>query len=130
LEVLDSQRFLLQDEGVFRIMTSRLFSIAAALTLTLLVGRIVDMTTGQPLGGVLVQTGTGTHRLSTRTGPDGRFVLRGLAPGNRRLHVSSRDVPPQTLSIRVRGKRETLLLHACSTTLDYHCGGTSGGGGA
>lgn len=108
--------------------TRRLLAFALSLTFTFLVGRLLDATTGQPLGGVSIRLDTGAHRLRTRTGADGRFILKNVPPGKHALHASSRDVPPQTLPIRVHGRRQTLLLHACSTTLDYRCGNAGAGG--
>jgi hypothetical protein len=92
------------------------------LALTVLVGKIVDRTTGQPLTGVDVSAGGGAKIVPARTDDAGRYTLRGLAPGKYTLSVSSDDVPPQTFDVKVRaGKSQQFNITACSTTLDYSC---------
>jgi hypothetical protein len=105
---------------------TRILSLAATLTLTLLVGQMTDRTTGQPLRGVQITVLSGGRVLRAATGADGRFRLPGLQPGPRTLHYSSADVPPQSLKLTVHGARQSIAITACSTTLDYSC--ETGGG--
>lgn len=106
---------------------SRLLAACAALTYTLLLGRITDRTTGQPLRGVRIAVQSGAAMLHTVTDAHGRFRLADVRPGTVTLRYTSDDVPPQTLTVRVRGPRQHLIIAACSTTLDYSC---DGGGGS
>ncbi len=106
---------------------SRLTRALVALALALLAGRVTDATTGQPLAGVQVTAARGIARHAATTGRDGRFALK-LAPGTYRLTWQSRDVPPHGIqTVRVHGTT-TYDIKACSTTLDYNCGGGSGSG--
>lgn len=107
-------------------MYRSLIPAATALALTLLVGQITDRTTGQPLRNVQVQVSQGHATLHARTGKDGRFEIKGLKPGAHILRYSSDDVPPQSLSITLKGAKQQISITACSTTLDYSC--ASGGG--
>lgn len=101
----------------------------AAAALAALTGTLHDNTTGQPLVGVAVTAGSGTHAQTARTDTNGRFVLRHLAPGTYTLHFSSKDVPAQSARVRVRGGMVHVDLRACSMTLDYSCAGSNGGPG-
>ncbi len=97
-----------------------------------LTGTIHDKTTGQPLTGVTVTTRQGPNTFTARSDSNGRFTLRGLADGKYTLHLSSHDVPAQDFQVRIEGSQAHVNLRACSTTLDYSCGGggyPSGGGG-
>jgi 5-hydroxyisourate hydrolase-like protein (transthyretin family) len=96
---------------------------APLLALTILVGHVVDRTTGQPLTGVDVSvTGTAAKIAPTKTNDAGTFKLRGLATGTYTVTVSSDDVPPQTFSVVVHATKEQRFeITACSTTLDYSC---------
>jgi protocatechuate 3,4-dioxygenase beta subunit len=92
------------------------------LALTVLVGKIVDRTTGQPLTGVVVSAQGAAKITPARTDDSGRYTLHGLAPGKYTLSVSSDDVPPQTFDVKVHaGKTQQFNMTACSTTLDYSC---------
>ena len=106
---------------------NRLLSTCCALAFTLLLGQITDRTTGQPLVGVHIDLSQGRTTLRATTGTDGRFRLAGVRPGRHVLHYSSDDVPPQQATVSVRGTRTSLRITACSTTLDYSCGGGGGG---
>jgi protocatechuate 3,4-dioxygenase beta subunit len=106
---------------------SRLFAACAALTYTLLLGRITDRTTGQPLPGVRIAVRSGAAALHTVTDAHGRFRFARVRPGTVTLRYASNDVPPKTITVRVRGPRQHLVIAACSTTLDYSC---EGGGGS
>ncbi|HLI94521.1 MAG TPA: carboxypeptidase regulatory-like domain-containing protein [Candidatus Baltobacteraceae bacterium] len=109
-------------------MKSRLaLTLLPTLALTLLIGQITDRTTGQPLGGVRVTLESGGHQLHAKTGADGMFRFANVEPGVRTLRYSSADVPPQSSTVTVHGARQRLALTACSTTLDYSCGGDGGG---
>ena len=106
---------------------SRLTRAFVTLALAILAGRVTDMTTGQPLAGVRVTAAHGIVRHTVTTSRDGRFALK-LAPGTYRLTWQSRDVPPHAVeAIHVRGNTK-YDIKACSTTLDYSCGGGSGSG--
>ncbi len=109
-------------------MLARQGSVYIAAALAVLSGTITDKTTGQPLQGVTVTVTHGSHMLRTRSDADGHFVLRSVPDGDYALEFSSRDVPPQTVKVRVHGSSTHVTLKACSMTLDYRCGGNSGGG--
>lgn len=102
--------------------------ILLTAALAVLIGTITDKTTGQPLEHVTVTTTTGSHTLRTRTDSAGHFVLRPIGDGAYTLHFSSRDIPPQTAQVHVRGASTRVMLQACSMTLDYSCGDGSSGG--
>jgi hypothetical protein len=108
---------------------SRIFPLAAAAALTLLTGHITDKTTGQPLAGVRIIASGHAGRYAATTNAHGLFHL-ALPGGRYRLNFSSRDVPPQQQDVTIAGKRQSITLQACSTTLDYACGAGPGGGGA
>lgn len=104
-------------------------SLAFFAALTILTGTITDKTTGQPLVGVNVTTTAGKHELHALTNRQGRFEFPDLTAGSYTLHLSSHDVPPQTMQVRVTGKTTHVTLSACSTTLDYSCSGPDMPGG-
>jgi Carboxypeptidase regulatory-like domain len=104
--------------------------IFLAASFAIVVGTITDKTTGQPLVGVVVTTTAANQHLRARTDAQGHFTLGNLPAGTYTLHLSSDDVPPQTLHIQVKEKDAHLNLRACSTTLDYKCGGGSSPGGS
>lgn len=108
-------------------MNRSLIPAAAALAFTVLLGQITDRTTGQPLRNVAVQVTQGHTMLRARTDENGRFELKGVKPGSHSLRYLSDDVPPQTVSITVKGAKQRISITACSTTLDYSC---AGGGGS
>src|ERR1700761_8682433 len=91
-----------------------------AVALALVIGRLTDLTTGQPLTGVTITVaGSSAHGV---TDENGNFRLKNVAAGAHALSLQSSDVPPQTRTITV-GKGAKTLVHivACSTTLDYSC---------
>jgi hypothetical protein len=90
--------------------------VFAAVTLVLS-GRVLDLTTGQPLAGVHVRAG----RTAATSDAHGRYALRGLHAGTVTLVLESDDVPPQQLSVTLGAKATEHDLRACSTTLDYNC---------
>ncbi len=96
------------------------------LAVTLLSGHVLDRTTNQPLPGVRVTT-TGA---SASTDKDGRYVLRGLAPGSYTLTLQSSDVPAYRIHVTLKPGRNERDVRACSTTLDYGCGEAPAPGGA
>ena len=100
-----------------------------AAVLVVLSGTITDKTTGQPLQGVTVTASAGSQTLHSRTDAEGHFVFTHITDGRYTLHLSSRDVPAQTINVRVQGTSTQLTLKACSTTLDYSCGGGDSSGG-
>jgi hypothetical protein len=93
-----------------------------AFGLVVLMGHIVDRSTGQPLVGVDVSA-SGAAKISPgKTNDAGQYTLRGMSPGHYTLTVSSDDVPPQTFELDVHGaKVQHFNITACSTTLDYSC---------
>jgi hypothetical protein len=101
------------------------YGAVAALALAVLVGRVTDATTGQPLRGVTVAVGS--HE--TTTDANGAYKLSGLAPGPQTLSASSDDVPLQRRNVVVKQQSAptTVDLVLCSTTLDYGCGGAGPG---
>lgn len=108
-------------------MTHLPVHLAAALAV--LSGTITDKTTGQPLQGVTVTATEGSQTLRARTDAEGHFVLQHVADGNYTLHMSSRDVPAQTVTVRVHGPTTHVSFKACSMTLDYSCGAGDSSGG-
>lgn len=106
----------------------RFGTLAAALAVTILVGQVTDKTTGQPLIGVQITGSAHSAHFLAKTNRHGMFHLN-LPPGRYTLHLSSADVPPQQREVLVKGKRQSVTLEACSTTLDYSCG-QGGPGGA
>jgi hypothetical protein len=98
--------------------TRRPAAFVAAWLFAVLIGSVVDRTTGQPLPGVTIALGN-LHAIS---GTDGTFRLSGVKPGRATLNVSSDDVPPQTFSVTVGTTTSHVALRLCSTTLDYNCG--------
>jgi len=105
--------------------------LAATVTLATLPGRVLDTTTGQPLPGVRVTAGAASAKTDAR----GRFTLRRVRLGTQTLTLESNDVPLQRITVRVGARNAPRDLRACSTTLDFHCGGADGpapaaGGGA
>jgi protocatechuate 3,4-dioxygenase beta subunit len=98
----------------------------ALLVVTLLGGRVLDRTTGQPLPDVRVST-TGA---STLTDKNGHYALRGLTPGSYTLTLQSNDVPAYRVRVTLKSGRNERDIRACSTTLDYGCGEAPAPGGA
>ena len=95
-----------------------------ALVFAVLVGRVTDATTGQPLPNVTIAIGS--HH--TTTDAHGAYRLNGVSPGRYTLSASSDDVPPQHRGVVVKqGAQTTVNLVLCSTTLDYGCGGAGPG---
>lgn len=109
---------------------SRLAALWTTLALALLVGRITDITTGQPLAGVKITAAHGDVRRGATTDSRGRFQLR-LPAGKYDVTWQSADVPAQHAAVRV-STQTRYDIKACSTTLDYSCGGgaPSSGSGA
>ncbi len=100
------------------------YGAVAMLALAVLVGRVTDATTGQPLRGVTIAVGT----RQSITDANGAYKLTGLTPGTHTLSASSDDVPVQRRSVVVKQQDAptTVNLVLCSTTLDYGCGGGPG----
>lgn len=101
-----------------------LSALLAAVT-----GTLTDKTTGQPLTGVTISTSAGAKTIHAKTDAHGHFNLGKLPAGTYTLHLSSPDVPAESLRVRVRGASTNLHIKACSTTLDYSCAGPGGPGG-
>ena len=93
-------------------------SLVASWMFAVLIGTVADRTTGQPLPGVHVSLGA-AHATSRA---DGTFRLNGVKPGAATLTVSSDDVPPQHIAVKVGPATSHVALRICSTTLDYNCG--------
>jgi protocatechuate 3,4-dioxygenase beta subunit len=104
---------------------SELRAAATALMLAVIVGRVTDATTGQPLAGVSITIGS-RH---TSTDQHGAYRFTALTPGHYTLSASSKDVPLQHRSVVVKqhSAETTLDLVLCSTTLDYSCAGAGPG---
>ncbi len=90
----------------------------APLALAILVGSVLDRTTGQPLPKVAIVAGS-SHATSRA---DGSFRLPNLKPGAVTLSLTSDDVPPQTVTVTVGSSTTRHDIRVCSTTLDYNCG--------
>ena len=91
-----------------------------AVVTLVLVGRVLDRTTGQPLPHVRVAVAGGPHAASDA---EGRFVLRGLHGRRIVVTLESDDVPPQHVGVTLASRGTTTHdVRACSTTLDYSCG--------
>ena len=101
--------------------------IVSALVLAVVVGRVTDQTTGQPLPNVTIAVGS----LRAKTDARGAYKLTGVEPGRYTLTASSDDVPPQHRSFEVKtnAAQTVVNLVLCSTTLDYGCGGSGPGPG-
>jgi Carboxypeptidase regulatory-like domain len=99
---------------------------ALALALVMFWGTLLDQTTGQPLTGVQVNA-TGPSAARASTDSRGKFSLSNLKPGQYTITVESRDVPRQSFPFKIT-RSTTQTIRACSTTLDYHCGGPGGPG--
>jgi hypothetical protein len=100
-----------------------------ALVLAVFAGRLIDITTGQPLPEVRI-TLSGPSTASVTSDRLGRFTIKGLKAGNYAVTMQSKDVPLQRASVRLRANVTTMLdLKICSATLDYHCGDAGGGAG-
>jgi Carboxypeptidase regulatory-like domain len=93
-----------------------------ALALAVLFGQIHDATTGQPLIGVEVRGGSRT----ATTDAHGRYRLNNVPAGRMTLSIFSDDVPLQHRSVTVKEPQTEFDFKACSTTLDYGCGGGGG----
>ncbi|MGH7708874.1 MAG: carboxypeptidase-like regulatory domain-containing protein [Vulcanimicrobiaceae bacterium] len=109
----------------------RVIGLLSTIAFAVVFGSIADRTTGQPLTGVHV-TATGANHRTIRavSNAAGHYVLRGVAPGAYSVTVSSDDVPPQRFSVNVgKAPKQRFDMTACSTTLDYGCGGPAPSGG-
>jgi hypothetical protein len=92
------------------------------VSFVVLLGAILDRTTGQPLTGVDVRATAGKTSAHAVTDANGRFTLRGLPAGAAAVTVQSDDVPPQRFTVTVKSAAtQHVELRACSTTLDYSC---------
>ena len=101
-------------------------ALAIALSLGTLSGRVLDTTTGQPLPHVTVRAGNAHGVTDAR----GRFALRGVRLGDVPVTLESNDVPLQHVTVHLGARAASHDLRACSTTLDYHCGGAPSAPGA
>ena len=88
--------------------------------------QLIKLLERMELRNVQIQVTQGRATLRARTGADGRFKIKGITPGPHTLRYSSDDVPPQTLSITVKGAKQQISITACSTTLDYSCASDGG----
>ena len=57
-----------------------------------IIGRVVDVATGQPLVGADIRLEKLPHRVTT--GPDGRFVIGAVPPGERDIRVEQLGYKP------------------------------------
>ena len=95
-------------------------SVVIAALSSVLAGRVLDRTTGQPLAHVVVRASSGPR---ATTDANGRFVLHGLHGRSVRVTLESDDVPEQHVTVPLAARATTHHdLRACSTTLDYNCG--------
>ena len=72
-------------------------------------GRVLGQESGEPLSFVVVEIGEGETYRATRTGEDGRYVIRKVRPGRRHLRARALDRQPLELTIKVPA-RETVQL--------------------
>jgi hypothetical protein len=102
-------------------VASRLAPVASLL-LVMLIGRVTDRTTGQPLPGVEVLV-TGKQSVHTYTRADGTYRLQPVKAGRYLITLASDIVPTQLFHVTVGTEtRQTVNLVACSLSLDYPCG--------
>lgn len=66
-------------------------------------GVVLDASTARPVSGARVEVTNGT--LAVTTGADGRFRLRGLAPGPRTLRVAAVGYESRTVEVEARNGR-------------------------
>jgi hypothetical protein len=77
---------------------------AAAQTSGSIVGRVLDAQTRQPLSGVGIRVSNGPHR--SVSGPDGRFVIGAVPPGERDVHAERIGYQPLVIErVSVRAGR-------------------------
>ena len=72
-------------------------------------GRVLGQDSGEPLSFVVVEVGEGETYRATRTGEDGRYVLKNVPPGRRHLRARALDRQPLELTIKVPAS-ETVQL--------------------
>lgn len=73
-------------------------ALSAAQGPTMVIGTVIDASTGEPLSGVEI---LGPDGSSTRSGADGRFALKGMAPGTSgRLLASAGDGREGAVTLR------------------------------
>jgi len=102
--------------------------LTIALVFAVLQGHVNDTTTGQPLVGVHVRA-AGPSQGTAVTDRNGHYTIHNLRPGTYTLTLTSRDVPSVQHRVTVVNGTTTANFKACSTTLDYSCGGSAPGGG-
>jgi hypothetical protein len=90
-------------------------------------GTLLDQTTSQPLTGVGISA-SGPTAAHARSNSSGKFKLSNLKPGHYTITVQSKDVPKQTFDFTIN-RNTSKTIRACSTTLDYRCGGPAGASG-
>ncbi|MGC8484651.1 MAG: carboxypeptidase-like regulatory domain-containing protein [Candidatus Baltobacteraceae bacterium] len=103
-----------------RTFVRRLFAPLAVLALAVLVGRITDRTTGQPLAGLEI-TATGPSRARTQTDSEGRYTFRSLHPGHYSLEIRGKGVPLVQKYVYVSASKTTENITVCNVALDYSC---------
>ena len=103
-----------------RTFVRRIFAPLAVLALAVLVGRITDRTTGQPLAGLEI-TADGPIRARARTDADGRYIFRSLRPGHYLIDVHGKGVPTVAKHIVLHDGKVTENITVCNVALDYSC---------
>jgi TonB family protein len=73
-------------------------------------GRVVERGTRSPVGGATVES----QGVSAETGPDGRFTLRGIAPGDVIVRVLSPEHQPLSVTERIEQGRTRVVEYRLS----------------
>lgn len=86
-------------------VTRQDFELAAG---TPVQGQVTDAATGRPIEGATVSLGGSSEKAAT-TGPDGRYLLRGLGPGHTVLSASAKAYPMVRTAVSVEEGAEAVF---------------------